>query len=143
MLCNLGYIILFPEFLFLLIGLHELREDERWLINTTVFVRVRHSLTCQILSILLDKPSPSVQQSTIVALNFLLCLHSCISNSNESNNTNDNHSQLKQRWNENIIGNNYHLDSQSVDVGLADSEGNRQHWFFNLYRYLSHNYQSV
>ena len=65
-------------------------------------------------------------------------MHSCIQSSNENNNTNENHYhlrakpsgtsgaiyQLSQRRNEKIIGNNCHLDSQSVDVGLADSEGN-------------------
>ena len=88
-----------------------LREDKRWLANTIVFVR-------QIA--IFDT------HRTILALNFLLCLHSCISNSNENNNTNGNHLHLSQGRNENIIGNNYHLDSQSVDVGLADSEGKRQ-----------------
>ena len=72
-----------------------------------------------ILTILLDKNLFSVQQSTSVALNFLLCLHSCIQSSNENNNTNDNSYQLKQRRNENINGNNYHLDSQLVDVDLG------------------------
>lgn len=47
-----------------------------------------------ILLILLDKSLFFVQQSTSVAIIFLLCLHSCIANSNENNNTNDNHSQL-------------------------------------------------
>lgn len=55
---------------------------------------------------------------TILALNFLLCLHSCISNSNENNNADENHYYLVVRRNENINGNNYHLDSQSIDVGL-------------------------
>ena len=62
----------------------------------------------QYLSILLDKILSSVQQSTSVALIFLLCLHCCIPNNNENNNTNDNYSQLNQRRNENINVNNHH-----------------------------------
>lgn len=79
---------------------------------------------------LLDKSLFFVQQSTIVALNFLLCLHSCISNSNENNNTNDNHSQLITRRNENINGNNYH----SVKDNLGQPQ--RQLGSCNLWLYL-------
>ncbi|QDB73920.1 hypothetical protein 2L372D_006 [Aeromonas phage 2L372D] len=76
-----------------------------------------------ILLILLDNSLFYVQQQTIIVLIFLLCLHSCISNSNESHNTNDNHSylinstkgarghspQLIVRRIENLNVNDYHL----------------------------------
>ena len=87
---------------------------------------------------MLDKTLPFVQQSTSVALIFLLCLHSCTVNSNENNNTNDNYShlrakpsgtygtisQLNQRRNENLDVNDYHLNSYSAKAIRDNLKGN-------------------
>ena len=89
-------------------------------------------------SILLDKTLPSAQQSTSVALIFLLCLHSCISNNNKNNNTNDNYShlinstkgarghspQLIVRRIENLDVNDYHLYSYSAKAIRDNSKCN-------------------
>ena len=84
-----------------------------------------------ILLILLDKSLFSVQQSTSVAIIFLLCLHSCIQNSNESNNTNDNHSHLKQIQIENINVNDYQL--AQGDLGrLRRQRRSCSLWFYLL-----------
>ena len=78
----------------LLIEILYLAEDERWLINSYEFVR---QIT------IFDNPR------TILSIIFLLCLHSCVSNSNKNNNTNNYHSQLVTRRIENLNVNDCHL----------------------------------
>ena len=63
-------------------GRYELQKDKRWLINSYEFVR-------QIA--IFDT------HRTILALNFLLCLHSCTVNENKSRITNDNYSHLRAK----------------------------------------------
>lgn len=58
---------------------------------------------------LLGKTLPSVQHMKLIALIFLLCLHSCIVNENKSLNVNDNYSQLTYERIENLNVNDYHL----------------------------------
>ena len=110
-----------------------------------------------ILLILLDKSLFSVQQSTSIAIIFLLCLHSCIQNSNESQSTNDNYYQLrakpsgtkgaiyqlKQRRNHNLNRNSNHLDSYSIndDLGrLRRITGNSKFYLLSLSLTISFQY---